>query len=265
MPSVIPRCYVPDAAPSAGGVALPAREAHHVIHVMRLGEGAALRVFDGAGHEWHARLARQGRHDLVAVLGDAAHPVAEPPVHITLAQAVLKAEYMDDAVRDASMIGVAAIQPLSTTHSAGGLGDARVTRLVDRWQRVAIASVKQCGRAVVPRIERPRPLSEWLSAVSAEPALKLVLAEPAVRRTAEIEPDLQAWRARAEQGGAIVLVGPEGGWSTEEIDKARGAGFTPWTMSPRVLRADAVPVVALSVLLYAWERPSASATQSSSS
>ncbi len=265
MPCVIPRCYVPDAAASAGCVALPAREAHHVIHVMRLGEGAALRVFDGAGHEWHARLAREGRHDLVAVLGEAARPVAEPPARITLAQAVLKAEYMDDAVRDASMIGVAAIQPLATSRSAAGLGEARVTRQVDRWQRVAIASVKQCGRAVVPRVERPRPLHEWLSALSADPALKLVLAEPAVRRAGAGEPDLHAWRVRAEQGGAIVLVGPEGGWSAEEIDRARHEGFTPWTVSPRVLRADAVPVVALSVLLYAWERPSASATQSSSS
>ncbi len=232
---------------------------------MRLGDGATVRVFDGGGREWHARLAHAGKSEVVAILGEEAQPVAEPPIRVTLAQAVLKAGYMDDAVRDACMIGASTIQPIASARSVVGLDGPRASRLVERWQRIAVASVKQCGRAVVPGVEPPRDLAEWLAAVAAGSALKLLLAEPVLPRADEEEPDLHAWRRAALDGGALVLVGPEGGWTSHEIGAAREAGFSPWTVSRRTLRADAVSVAALSVLLYAWERPSTSATQSSSS
>lgn len=262
---MVPRCYVPDADASAERVRLPAGEAHHVRHVMRLGDGAAVRVFDGRGREWHARLADGGKAAVFAVLGEPALPAAEPPMHLTLAQALLKAEYMDDAVRDAAMVGVSAIQPIVTAHATIDLQGPRAARLVERWQRIAVASVKQCGRAILPRVDQPRTLTGWLASAAGDAALKLLLAEPAMRDAHATEPDLQAWRLRAREGGAIVLVGPEGGWTSHEMGEAREAGFVPWTVSPRTLRADAVSVVALSVLLYAWERPNTSATQSSSS
>jgi 16S rRNA (uracil1498-N3)-methyltransferase len=109
---------------------------------------------------------------------------------------------------------------------------------------VALASVKQCGRAVVPAL---LPAAVFDTAIR-EPGqgLQLICIEPAQMRAGP-SPSLPAPPARA-----VVYVGPEGGWSAREIDEAAAAGLLPMGLGPRTLRAEAAPTVALSVLWSAW-------------
>jgi 16S rRNA (uracil1498-N3)-methyltransferase len=111
---------------------------------------------------------------------------------------------------------------------------------------VAVASAKQCGRAVVPAVLAPRTLCEALAAVHPE-AAKLVLVEPSAAAGAP-GAGLPAVAPRS----AVVLVGPEGGWTDEELALARETGCAPVSLGPRTLRADAAAAVALSVLQYVW-------------
>jgi 16S rRNA (uracil1498-N3)-methyltransferase len=226
---------------------LDADEARHLSQVLRLGAGAEVIVFDGAGREFRARVDRVARDGVELSLLHESATAAEPAVRLTLAQAALKGDKMDDVVRDATMMGVAAIEPLVTAHTAAHMKPGGAP---ERWRRIAIASAKQCRRAVLPSIGEGRTFEDWLACDGAE--MKVILVEPGVARPgATPAVDAADLRGRAPRSAAL-LVGPEGGWSGDEIQRAVRAGYRPLTLGRRTLRADAVPVVAISVLQYVW-------------
>lgn len=235
---MLPR-FLADAIDTEHGRAtLPADEAHHLTHVLRLETGDEVVVFDGAGREFRARVDRAGRHGAELALIEELQPLPEPAMRITLAQAILKGDAMDAVVRDATMMGAAAIVPLITDRTIGR-GKRVEQRSVERWRRIAVASAKQCRRAVVPDIRAPLGFREWL----AHPELRLMLVEPGAKI-----PTFGAWSPSLP---AITLaVGPEGGWTPDELAAAVEAGASGMTLGRRTLRADAAGVVGMSVLLF---------------
>lgn len=240
------RFYAPALDPAATTVVLDAGESRHLVRVLRLSVGDRVRVFDGRGHECLAAVAAVGRARATLQLLERAEPARETRVRITLAQALLKADAMDAVVRDATMLGVAAIQPIAAARSNVSLAAARRGHYVDRWHRIAVASCKQCGRAVVPEVRPPVEYTEFVSTASGD--IRLILAEPSAR-----QPEMPyALTEVGAPASATVLVGPEGGWPLEEVERATSHGFRPVTLGQRTLRADAVPIVALAVLLFAW-------------
>lgn len=243
------RFYGPDAANPGDVVALPQDEAQHLTRVLRLKPGAAVRVFDGRGHEFDAVVEEAGKSRVLVRLGRPRQPVPEPRISITLAQAVLKGDKMDDVVRDAVMMGVAAIQPLVTTRSEVTLAGLARARRIQRWQRIAISSAKQCGRATVPRIHQPQAFESALHDVS-----HLTLPGPAFMF---VEPAASSDAASLSEMGVVppkeatVVIGPEGGWTSEEIGRAAPTCRLV-TLGGRTLRADAMPIVALAALFALW-------------
>src|SRR5262245_23501537 len=170
------RFYTPALDPGDEFVVLPRDEAEHLTRVLRVGVGDTVAVFDGRGHEFLAKVAAAVRRDVRVQLVSRVDPAAEAAVPITLAQAVLKGDKMDDVVRDAVMLGVAAVQPIVTKRSETTVASLIRSARVDRWRRVAIASVKQSRRAVVPAIHVPLTLEHALDEPPA--ALRLMLVEP---------------------------------------------------------------------------------------
>jgi 16S rRNA (uracil1498-N3)-methyltransferase len=242
----LPRVLVPPPLVAGGLVMLPPDEAHHLRHVLRLGVGADVALFDGRGIEFLGRVERVGRGGVQVRLVTPREATPEPRVRLRLAQAVLKGDAMDGVIRDATMIGAAAVQPLISARTQVRPGAARHAQLVDRWRRICVASARQCRRAVVPDIEPPCTLAAFLAVETA--AVRFVLVEPAAAR-AGTQADPRTMAAPPE---AAVLVGPEGGWSSEELAAARAAGFQPLTLGRRTLRADAAPIAALTVLQFLW-------------
>src|SRR5438034_9215919 len=172
------RFFAPALDPGDETVALPRDEAEHLTRVLRLGVGDSVAVFDGRGHEYLARVATVARGSTGEVrlqVLSRVEPPPEPAVAITLVQSVLKGDKMDDVVRDAVMMGVAAIQPMVTTHAETTVA-ALMRGRVDRWRRIAISSVKQSRRAVVPEVRVPLTFENVL----AEPpgSLRLMFVEP---------------------------------------------------------------------------------------
>lgn len=244
---VTPRFYAPALRPDSGAIALPADEALHLTRVLRLGVGATVLVFDGEGREYRARVTHAERGEVRLEIERAVDPAPEPRVRVTLAQAVVKGDKMDDVIRDAVMLGVAAIQPLLTERtdvpgSAFGTGVR-----FERWRRIAVSSVKQCGRAVVPALSAPESFEACVRRDFV--GLRIMLAEPGAADDAMTG---EALRALGPPASAQVLVGPEGGWAPGEVAMAREAGCRLVTLGQRTLRADAVPLVALGVLQFLW-------------
>jgi len=199
------RFYAPAFEAADQTVALPEDEAQHLVRVLRVDQGREVLVFNGRGHQCRARVELADKRGVVLRVTGIEPPAPELPFALTLAQAALK-------------------------------GDP---------PRVAVSSVKQCGRAVVPTVREPATLESALAEAS---GLRLVLVEPAIAAIGARSLDDVA---RPE--AATVFVGPEGGWAPEEVSRAREAGAMFVNLGARTLRADAVPVVALSILLYAWK------------
>jgi 16S rRNA (uracil1498-N3)-methyltransferase len=244
------RFFAPSLDPGDEATILPRDEGEHLTRVLRLGVGDTVSVFDGRGREFLARVANVRRRDVRVELLSRVEPAEESPVAITLAQAVLKTDKMDEVVRDAVMLGVAAIQPLVTRRTEATVAALMRGARVDRWRRIALGSVKQSRRAVLPEIRNPLAFDSFLE--DPQPALALMLVEPSAGADVESLSVLRTMRAPQD---AAVLVGPEGGWVEAEWTQAHARGIRLMTLGHRTLRADAVPVAAISVLQFLWECP----------
>lgn len=242
------RFYAPALDHGDDVVALPRDEAEHLTRVLRLGMGDTVSVFDGRGAEYAARVVSARARDVSVQIVNRIEPVAEATVPITLVQAVLKGEKMDEVVRDSVMIGAAAIQPIVTTRTETSIATLVRSGRLDRWRRVALASVKQSRRAVLPDVRVPLPFEAYLDEPA--PALRMMLVEP---DTGAESVSLAAWRNAPPPHDAAVLVGPEGGWTADEWGRAQALGVRLVSLGRRTLRADAVPIAALSVLAFLWE------------
>jgi 16S rRNA (uracil1498-N3)-methyltransferase len=239
------RFYVPQPLGAGLVVALSDEEAQHATRVLRLGVGAAVRVFDGEGLEHHAQIVSVDKKGVQVELGARTRAAAEPRLHVTLIQSVLKGDKMDDVVRDAVMLGVGAIQPVVSERSETSLVVLERGARRERWQRVAIASAKQCGRAVVPPIAPPALL--WRSLFSQSGALTLMCVEPRLPAGGTLISSL----AQVAPDAVRVLIGPEGGWTPDEVAKG-AASASLVTLGDRTLRADAMAIVALTALFTRW-------------
>src|SRR5690349_21103776 len=156
------RFFAPSFDPGDETVLLPRDEAEHLTRVLRLGVGDTVAVFDGRGREFLARVAAADRRDVRVTLLSPVEPPAEPTVPLTLVQAVLKGDKMDEVVRDAVMLGVAAVQPIVTRRTEVTVAALVRGARVDRWRRVALASAKQSRRAVLPEVRMPLTFDNYL-------------------------------------------------------------------------------------------------------
>ena len=229
-------------------VSLPRDEARHLTRVLRLGAGSEIAVFDGRGVEFRAEVEAAVR-DTVSLRLIAPVPGPPPPaVQVAVVQAVLKGQSMDDAIRDATMMGAEAIEPVLTAHTDMKASFVRRPETLDRWQRVALAAVKQSRRATLPAIAPPRDFTEWLSAPSG--AMKLMFVEPTAKAPVSTLKSALEYHVPAR---AEVLLGPEGGWSQEELTAAIAIGCIPVTLGPLTLRAESMAVAALAALVAICE------------
>lgn len=242
------RFFAPAANAPGDRVTLPVEEAEHLTRVLRLAAGDRVRVFNGRGAEFDSIVEAADRDGVHVRVGMPHDPAPEPKVAVTLAQAVLKGDKMDQVVRDAVMIGVHAVQPIITARTESSMSALERGRRRERWERIAVSSAKQCGRAVVPAILAPRPFAgdTFLPPASAMPDPVLVLVEPGARAGTPLgELDV------ARPAHATLIVGPEGGWTDDELTAAAGLGALV-TLGMRTLRSDAMALVALAALFARW-------------
>ena len=240
-----PRFHVPGVAAASASVALPADEAEHLVRVLRLGVGDEVEVFDGRGGLWRAEVVQAGKKSAAIRPLEPLPAAREVSVQLTLVASVLKGDKMDAVVRDAVMLGVAAIQPVVSERAEISIAALARSGRVARWQRIAVSSSKQCGRAVVPPVHPVTPLDSYWNETIA--AARLLCVEPTV-----VAGGASGVQSVAKPPALHVIVGPEGGWTMTEVAAARDSGAILMSLGSRTLRADAVPIVALTALLTTW-------------
>ncbi len=243
------RFYAPDAHSSGDVVSLPDEESEHLTRVLRLKRGDRIVVFNGRGLVFDATVQTSRKSGAEVVIGAPCAAAPEPRVAITLVQAVLKSDKMDDVVRDAVMIGVAAIQPIVTARSEVTISSLSRGRRRERWERIAVSSAKQSGRAVVPIVLPPEPFEAIAAFIDDRqlPSPILMLVEPGATAEAVTLGELDRLSPRE----ASLLIGPEGGWTAEEIATA-SERCRLVTLGGRTIRGDTMALVAVAALFAKW-------------
>lgn len=211
----------------------------HLVRVLRCTEGTPFVVFDGAGVACQAVLKLQGKK-AYAALGTRVELARESPLHIELGQVVSRGEKMEFTIQKAVELGVAVIAPLSSERCGVQLDKERAQRKVRQWQAIARAASEQCGRAVVPQINELTTLKSWLARDLDK--LSLLLSPAQGQRINTLGNDV------CTAGALRMLVGPEGGLSSDEEQQALELGFKALSLGPRVLRTETAALCALSAL-----------------
>ncbi len=238
----IPRLYITGPLASGDVVRLDEQAAHHVRQVLRLAEGAALKVFDGNGPEYHASLIGAGRGRVSVRIGDACAAPAGPSLEITLAQGIARGDRMDLILQKAVELGVRTIQPLWMERCQGRVTGERLDRRMRHWRKVIISACEQCGRSTLPELAEPAAFAAWLD-TGRKAATRIVLQPGTGSALHTLDPT----------GNTVeLLVGPEGGITDAEHADARRAGFTAVALGPRILRTETAAIAALAGLHALW-------------
>jgi 16S rRNA (uracil1498-N3)-methyltransferase len=221
---------------------LPDAATHHALRVLRLAIGDRLTLFSGAGGEFAATLIRADKRDAIVRI-DGFDPVErEAALATTLVQGIAANDAMDHAVRRSVELGVVAIQPVETTRSARLPDGERGGKRLAHWRQIAIAACEQCGRNQIPEIREVVVLERWLAA------------RPATAPGLVLSPDADVTIADAPRprDSLDVLVGPEGGFATDEIAHAKRSGMTAVRLGPRVMRTETASLAALATINALW-------------
>jgi len=238
----VPRLLIESQLQAGLTLELPPEALRHAVSVLRLRDGAACRVFDGAGGEHHAVLALSGRRQGHLQIGAVAAAPTTPTRTLRLLQGIARGDHMDLAIQKAVELGVAEIWPVLSARSLSGGGHRRVDSRFRHWEGVLRAATEQCGRNELARLASPRSLEEALETLPAE-GLRAV-ADPAG------DPP-ENWRSAHPDPGdypITLLVGPEGGLESAEIALAKAAGFRGLRLGPRILRTETASIVGLAAL-----------------
>src|SRR5215475_3958007 len=230
------------AAPSSfteTSVRLDADEARHLARVLRLGSGARVFVFDGDGAEHECEVARVAKHEVDLNLLRRLDDVVESPLQLTLAQALIKGDKFDWVIQKATELGATRIVPLVTEHSDIKRADERAGQRLQRWRRISLEALKQCGRRRLVEICESAPFDEFCG--SAARGACLIFSERGGGSLAEVSAKLREFNQLS------LCVASEGGWSERELLKAASCGFTPVRLGSRILRTETAAIVAVSL------------------
>lgn len=238
----LPRFFLPPDQIQVAEVVLLDQDANHVARVLRMHPGDPIFVLDGLGNLFHVRLTVVDKRETRGKILSQDAATGELPVSVTLVQALPKGEKFDWILQKATELGVERIVPVVTERTVVRLSGDRSQDKVRRWQAIVKEAAEQCERAKVPVVAAPVELGTWLKQPLAEGAIRLACLE----RQQGIP------LARALEGamprGFEVVIGPEGGFSSQEADRLIASGARSVSLGGRILRTETASLMALAVI-----------------
>ena len=236
------RCYLPPEAWSGLRVRLSGREAHHLSRVLRIHPGDSVTCFDGQGTEADATVVQMNSREIILQMG-LQRQASPSPWDISIGIAVPGQGKLEEIISQATQLGVSRIIPLATQRSVVHRSPEQFSRKLDHLRQVAIEALKQCGLSRIPEIESIAP---WKGLLAILHRYDLVLIST-VEGPHEALRDLVATQRPKH---LLLLVGPEGDFSPEEIQQAVQAGAHRVSLGPSVLRCETAAVAAVSIVSF---------------
>ncbi len=224
---------------------LRGEDAHHLLHVLRVREGAEIGAFDGAGH---TRLYHVVARDDGALTLEAKQPVfscADPPVRTVLFACIPKGERMDWMLEKATELGVSKIVPVMSERTVVRLEGRQAEAKRERWQRIVEAASRQCGASLIPEVVAPVRFADTVPLMRACTTLIVAALIPEARPLRPLLESLDPARRGQVWGW---WCGPEGDFTSEEMRTILACGALPVTLGPLILRAETAALYGLANL-----------------
>ena len=215
-------------------------DAGHILRVLRLTINDVVELFDGTAKAYLARIVSTSPQKVVFTIESSFALLSESPVHITLAQGMLKDRKMDDLIRQLTELGIACWMPFYASRSVPSPGSKGLGKRLARWEKIAVEAVKQCRRGRIPQI---LPVDDFKAVLAAADAYdQKVLFWEETNQAFEIP--------KATIQKIILVVGPEGGFDPREVQQAKIHGFLTAGLGPRILRAETATLAACTLVQY---------------
>lgn len=234
------RFFTPQSFHGHSQLLLEEQLVHYLVQVLRLKVGAQICLFNGQ-ESYRATLIEVSKKQVSAQLEEPVPSIPASPLNTHLGQAISKGDKMDWVIQKACELGVTSITPLYTHKGDVRLKPEREAKKLAQWQQIAISACEQNGRLDIPLIHPAAQLSSWLANRNEE--LRLVLhPEGNSKKLSQLPPP----------ASVALLIGPEGGLSSTEVEQATQQGFYSLTLGPRILRTETAPITALSLVQFLW-------------
>jgi 16S rRNA (uracil1498-N3)-methyltransferase len=236
----IPRIFTPQDLNIHSTIELEEAPSHHLNKVLRMQVGRELIVFNGLGGEYLSTIESMTKKNVCVMLTQFNAENRESPLDLELAIGISRGDRMEWVLQKATELGVTTITPLVTERTEVKLSSERADKKMERWQQTIISACEQCQRNMLPRLNTPILVNDWVAQCNAE--LKCVLHHR----------EHKGFPQNKKITSVALLIGPEGGLSEAEINGAIQQEFLPLTLGPRVLRTETAPVAAISLVQYLW-------------
>lgn len=234
----MPRIPVEDELAEGATIELAGDDAHHLLCVLRLPDGTAVRLFNGAPGDWHGTLAVGARRRAWVRVERFEPRAVEPALEVTLVQGIARGQRMDYTLQKSVELGVSAVVPVVMERTQAAPAGERVAKKARHWRGVLAAAAAQSGRTRIPALAPQTGFRDWLAQ-----------AEPGDHPHVLLDPDAPTGPAGlAASRRLTLLAGPEGGFAPAEREAAYAAGCTGMRLGPRVLRTETAAVAALAAL-----------------
>ena len=241
----IPRIYSPETLENKKTCELATDNLKYLKRVLRLKNGDRINIFDGFGHEFEAVIKNFADEKVLVELGKTI-PAADKKIRIMLAQAMPKARKMDSIVKNAAELGADVIIPFEAKRSVSQITEEKSSLKVTRWQKIASEAARCTHSSYVTKVADVASFADMISMPSDE-ALKLIFWEEESQKTIK---DVLTDAMITELKDFFIVVGPEGGFSREEIAKAKETGFISVSLGRQILKVETAAAAIISIIQY---------------
>ncbi len=242
----MPRFFVSPEQINNEQVYISGPDVNHIKRVLRLGPGDELMVLDGRGGAYEAVIEKTCREQVICTIKKEVPAGTGLSVRVTLVQGIPKGDKMDFIIQKGTELGISRVVPLICRRSVVKLAGDKSLKRLERWRRIALEAAKQCRRPDVPEVKVPAGWNRVLEELPPEAAAFIPWEG---EKTRTLKGILQGSAVKKQ---IYVFIGPEGGFTPDEVRTAGEYGVCPVTLGPRILRTETVGLAVLSMILYQW-------------
>lgn len=241
------RFFVEKIIPGTEILSITGKEARHIVNVLRMKKGETLILMDGKGQLFESKIEALHYKEVKVKINKRISPLPLSPIEISLAQALIKSYPMDYLIQKVTELGISSIHPFYSERAVIKVKPEHLKNKIDHWTGIIKSACKQCGRANLPVLNPPLKFKELIKNVQNKKILKILLWEDEDR--ADLKKLLRSLRPLPH---ILAIVGPEGGFTPNEINLARESNFQIISLGNRVLRAETAAVSLISIIQYEW-------------
>ncbi len=241
------RFFVEEITPTTDSLSLTGKEARYISKVLRMKKGEVLTIMDGKGQLFESIVEDLDYKEVKVRINKSISPPPPSPIEIRLAQALIRSNSMDYLIQKLTELGINSIHLFYSERTVIRLKPGHLRNKMDRWMEIMKSACRQCGRATLPTLNPPLPFEEIIRNVPDKETLKVLLWE-----NEEMLDLKKVLRSMSPIPHTLAMVGPEGGFTLNEINQARKAGFHVVSLGNRILRTETAAVSLISIIQYEW-------------